>query len=162
MAIEQEKYQQLEIQSEKFKNVAILKEFYPIYLIIDVEANKTSPYHLASNMKTFDFGYEITEIQTLAETNALAGALLDINGQIVPSEIYFIDATPKNFVPIAYSATQAKFLYCTNANMTRYKSLNIKLDAGWKLKILPYNAHTVAQEIYLLILGNKIFTKIIN
>lgn len=162
MVIDQEIHEQVEIQTDKVHRVVIVKDFYPIHIVIDVEANKTAPYHLASNSKTFDFAYEITTIHTSSETNALVGTLFTINGQLFPCESYFIDATPKNYIPIIFLDTDNHLLHSLASGQHEiFKDLHIKLETGWKLEFYPYNSHTSAQKLYITLLGHKVFTKVL-
>lgn len=138
------------------------KEFYPIHIVIDVEANKTKPYDLASNKKTFFFPYEITTIHSSSETNALVGTLMEINGQMYPCEAYFIDATPKNFLPITPLDSDNHFLHSLASGQHEiYKELDIKLEKDWQIKFYPYNSHTSAQKLYITFFGFKVYTKVL-
>ena len=148
---------QIDLEGNVYE-VAVIKTFEPIEFTIDVEANKTTPYHLNENSLRFANDYCISQIQVLSETNGLAGFLLDIAGNLIPSRTYFLDASNKlATVPLgAYT----KGFRCTTL-LRRYQQLDICVYKGDLLKFWVYNAHTVDQEIYITLIGFRILKKVL-
>ena len=138
--------------------VAIVKAFDLLYFTIDVEASKPTPYNLNDNQLKIPNKFLITQIMTRAETNALAGFMLKINGMLYPSKSYFLDASNK--LATQSLGVYTKLFYCATT-MNHYKNLNIKINEGDLLKFYVYNTHTSPQEIYVHLIGYRIFEKVL-
>jgi len=156
-----DEYDEIVKQIDAFGNkfeVAVVKVFEMNEDTIDVEANKTTPYNLNTNALRFENDYCITQIKVLAETNGLAGFLLDIAGNLIPSRTYFLDAS--NELATQPLGANTKGFRCTTL-LRRYQQLNICVHKGDLLKFLVYNTHTVDQEIYITLIGFRTFTKVL-
>lgn len=148
---------QIDLEGNVYE-VAVIKEFDPIEFTIDVEANQATPYNLNDNSLKFANDYCISQVQVLSETNGLAGFLLDIAGSLVPSRTYFLDASNK-LATVALGA-HTKGFRCTTL-LRRYQQLDICVYKGDLLKFWVYNTHTVAQEIYITLIGFRLFKRVL-
>lgn len=157
MDIFQEVVKQIDMYGKIWK-IAIVKEFDMLRFTIDVEASKATPYQLNSNDLEFKNGFLITQLSFRAETNSLAGFLLQINAKFVPSLWYFLDAS--NALATQPLGSTARGFDATTT-LRAVKDLNIKINRGDKLKFYVYNTHTVAQELYIDLIGFRIFERVI-
>ena len=157
MDIFQEIVKQID-QNGNVYEVAIVKESDMLRFTIDVEASKPTPYQLNSNELTFQNAFLITQLSFRAETNTLAGFLLQINAKFVPSLWYFLDAS--NILATQPLGSTARGFDATTT-LRAVKDLNIKINQGDKLKFYVYNTHTSAQELYIDLIGFRIYQKII-
>lgn len=148
---------QIDLEGNVYE-VGIVKVFEPLEFTIDVEANKAKPYNLNDNFLRFANDYCISQIQVLSETNGLAGFLLDIAGNLIPSRTYFLDAT--NELKTVALGANTKGFRCTTS-LRRYQQLNICVHKGDLLKFLVYNTHTSAQEIYITFIGFRILKRVL-
>ena len=145
-------------QNGNIYEVAIVKAFEILEITIDVEASNATPYLLNDNAIRFDNAFQITQIHTQSETNALAGFLLKCDGSICPVLSYFLDATTlMKTMPLgAYT----KGFWC-NTTVRRYPDLDIKICKDANMRFYVYNTHTSAQEIYITILGYRIYERVL-
>lgn len=121
------------------------RTWYPIALTVDIPLS-TANYTQIATKKEFPFSYLITSISLLAETNALAGLKLRINGKMYPELALSVDGS-NDFVPNTTEGFRA------NATLTTIYDFNLFVDKPFYLEIFGVNTHTVAQSIYLIING---------
>lgn len=157
MDIYSEVVTQIDLNGNKYE-VAIVKEFDILGFVIDVEASKTTPYNLNDNALKFEHNFLITQIIAHAETNALAGFLLKLNGALVPSLSYFLDAS--NELLTQPLGANSRGFNCT-ALVKNWINLDLKIGKGEKLQFYVYNTHTSPQELHITLLGYRVFEKIL-
>lgn len=157
MDVYDEIIRQIDIHGNKYE-VAVVKEFDMLDFTIDVEANQATPYNLNNNALKFANDFCISQIQILSETNGLAGFLLNIAGNLIPSRTYFLDAS--NELATQPLGANTKGFRCTTT-LRRYRQLDISVHEGDLLKFYVYNTHTSAQEIYISLIGFRIFKKVL-
>lgn len=137
--------------------VAIVKEFDMLDFTIGIEGNKT-PYNLKDNKIRFPHDFYISQIELFSETNDLAGFLLNIGGIMYPSKSYYLD---KNTTLVQKGISEYMVGFKATTTLRRYADLNIQIRKGDLLKFYVYNAHSLAQKIYVNLIGYRIYKRVL-
>ena len=142
----------------KIYQVAVIKQFDIIDVVIDSTKSITIPAMVNNSQLKFENDFIITDIITRAETDALAGFLLEVAGFKYPSITYLTNTT-KSMESQALGVYTLGFYCSTTEN--KYANLNIDIKHGNLLKFLCYNANAGEQFLYIKLIGYKIFNRVL-